>query len=92
MSSIKAIWKYYLWLNSFQDITMPRGSKILDIQKQGDQWKMWVMVHPEEQNVTRRFLVIGTGRHFSDENLTYIDTVQELDGDLVWHIFEQDLE
>ncbi len=83
------IWKYPLQVTDKQTITMPKGSRILSCQTQGDGPVMWalcseknVLEEPEE----RTFIMFGTGEPMMKVPGDYIGTVQVRE--LVWHFFE----
>jgi len=82
------IFKYRIKETDYQEIEMPEGAVILSIQNQYGNLQMWAKVDESRRLLTRRFRIIGTGNHFNDEGLTYIDTVKQ-DG-YVWHIFEEE--
>jgi hypothetical protein len=87
---VKAIWKYTLAVCDQQFIDMPRGAKILTAQMQGSYPTLWVLVDPEAVSATRNIRVFGTGRAIGGRSsFNYIGTVQEMDGALVRHIFEE---
>jgi len=70
------------------ELEMPMDAWILQIQEQHGQIAFWVIVDPEKEKETRRFLIQGTGQELDCDidDLVYADTVQ-IDG-FAWHIFE----
>jgi hypothetical protein len=86
----KVIWKYPLvtFVNAVATIEMPEQAEILWIDTQGDRLCLWAMHEPGAKQVSRKFVLKGTGWEFDDRGLRYIKTI--FDGDLVWHLFERD--
>jgi len=83
------IYKYPFDVSDSVSITMPSEAKILCVQMQDKTPCLWAMVNPTGVIETRYFKVIGTGHKVDQpENLIYIGTFQELDGLLIWHLFE----
>ena len=95
------IWKFRI--NMAADHTalmMPKDAVILSIQDQptgrsGDirvvETNLWAMVDPTKTMVPRVIRVAGTGMpidYNDDVELEYISTIQQADGQLVWHFFE----
>jgi hypothetical protein len=87
---MKSIWKFTLQHQDEQEVEMPRGAELLTVQTQRGVICLWAIVdqHTTERD-RRTFYIVGTG-HRMPENpaVNYIGTVQELDGALVWHVFE----
>ena len=83
------IWKFDLGLGA-QIITVPIGAEILTVQIQKQILCMWALVDPAEAEEERVIKVFGPGHIIENSaNLKYIGTFQEMDGDLVWHAFEE---
>ena len=84
------IFKYDLRILDVQVIRLPKGSAILTVQMQYGVPKIWVLVDENEEEVDRTIEMFGTGYPIDMTNgRKYLGTVQELDGRLVWHIFER---
>ncbi len=95
---MKTIWKKQLFLNgSVQNIQIPKGSEILNIQFQGDLPTIWFLVpDTQAENQKRKFIIYLTGQEIQemysplypekplDQN--HIGTLQR--SGLVYHIFE----
>ncbi len=81
----KQIWKYKLD-GVVNDIQIPMEAKVLTVQVQNEVPHIWVLVSPENEVETRKFMVVGTGHPFDDTSMKYIGTFQ--DGPFVWHLFE----
>lgn len=70
-------------------ISLPKKSKILDIQEQNNEIFLWALNEPENDLEERTFVTIGTEHSFDSKTLEYVKTVQS---DIyVWHIFEEKL-
>lgn len=91
---VRTIFKYPLRVG-VNEIRLPNNSHILDVQVQRNEIQMWVEQpvsngQGEEPELrTRVFMVYGTGRLIPDNPGTYLGTVQQLSGALVWHIYEE---
>lgn len=86
---VTTIYKYTLKPTEMQDIELPIDAEILTVQAQKDEVCIWVKLDPDKPKVYRTFAVFGTGWNIvSNANLKYIGTVQFLNGDLVYHVFE----
>jgi hypothetical protein len=79
-------WSNY---NGFAEVSLPIGSKVLTIQEQENDLRLWAIVDDEEEYYTsKKFFIYGTGWDFPDKSeFTYFTTVQ-IRG-LVWHIFTE---
>lgn len=87
----EVIWKYEIEINDDYVIDIPANGEILHLGTQGEQIYIWVKVNPYNKGVKRHFKSVGTGHPVeSDEesNLSYIGTVQLMNGSFVLHIFE----
>lgn len=83
---MKTICKYVL--NS-TNVQMPKGATILTIQSQKGVPCIWAEVDQEANPETRIFSIRGTGHIFNEADRgEYIGSIQELDGALIWHIYE----
>lgn len=81
------IWKYEFGLDGTLEI--PEDAQVLTVQMQKGKMCCWALVNPDKPLETRHFIAYGTGREIDmGEIKTYLGTVQELNGALVWHIFE----
>jgi hypothetical protein len=67
---------------------LPKGARILSIQYQYDNLVLWAIVDPSSNTEERIFLKRATGEPLNGKEGQYITTVQQDDGDLIWHIFE----
>lgn len=84
----KQIWKYNLTFNDHQFVTMPKGARILTVQKQGTDICIWAEVDIPNEVEQRGIVCIGTGSPFEvPANGKYIGTVQDTPH-LVWHFYD----
>ena len=80
---MRTIWKFEV--NPPGLIEMPKGSIILHAAFQNKALKVWVLVDPVQNRVTRKINVYGTGHNIPEGAGKFISTVFE--GPFVWHIF-----
>lgn len=82
------IYKYTLVIAEEQRVAMAKGAKILCIQMQYGQPRVWVAIDEFENDPAERiFYVVGTGWSIPSAG-RYIGTVQEDQGTFVWHFFD----
>jgi hypothetical protein len=85
---MKAIYKYPV-SPAFSSIELPRYSKILCIQMQGNQPCLWAMVDKDcKEKESRIFEIYGTGHDMKEVPQEYIGTFQVNGGQFVFHVFE----
>jgi hypothetical protein len=86
---MKTIWKFPLEVTDSQEVGVPAGAQILDVQVQGGQPCLWAIVHPGVQTVRRTVRIYGTGHQAPDDlnRADYIGTFQLMGGGLVFHAF-----
>ena len=83
----ETIFKYGIKKTGYQEVDLPEGSIILDIQLQNGIAVMWVQFDMNAHRIeTRKIHCLGTGSTFS-LNLKYLKTIQ--DGSLVLHFYEE---
>ena len=97
---MRAIYKYPLTMAEMQTIKMPRGAKVVYVDKQwlkqGEEASicLWAEIDSEhvEDLVDRRFDIVGTGHIILRNDAFYIGTVQmpaNMWGNVfVWHVYE----
>lgn len=86
------IWKYPLQVLDQVAVSLPLGSRVLTVQEQHGKPCLWAQVDDEERITRERtFRIIGTGNPFPAQcgPLSYVGTFQLLDGDLVFHVYEE---
>jgi hypothetical protein len=71
---------------------LPVNSKIIHVDCQRGIPMMWVLHTTNTEVVeTRFFRIYGTGHEIENvERLTHIATFQMHNGDLIWHLFEEE--
>ena len=84
------ILKWTLRVTDRQEVSLPAGALILDVQCQGEEMRLWALCDDDaargiEDRVIR---VYGTGSQIPSEPGMHIATVQMCGGKLVWHVFE----
>jgi len=90
---MKSIYKYVisdsLPFKDIFNISMKKDAEILKLDIQFGKICIWCMIDSDNDDEIRMFEIYGTGEKIKDLKISkYIDTVQESDGRLVWHIFE----
>lgn len=84
------IWKYKM-IGSDCTFKMPVGAEALSCQMQGLFLCLWALVdETQDEREDRAFSAINTGGNipFPGDCLKFIDTVQERESGIVWHVFE----
>jgi hypothetical protein len=90
IKAMKTIYKYPLAISDSQAVLMPINAQILSVQFQREDLCLWAVVDPEEKKHARVFHIVGTGHLVPPpEKVRFIGTVQQFNGKLVWHVFEQ---
>lgn len=69
------------------NVSMPRVSRVLALQMQGDTPTLWAQVDPKSSAVTRTFQWVGTG-HEVPYGGKYVGTIQLQGGSYVFHLYE----
>lgn len=89
MKALK-VYKYSVPLTDYFSLKLPKGAKVLTVQTQRGEPKIWALVNPENPTETRRFHLAETGHPITEfeEELSYIGTFQLHGGDFIGHIFE----
>jgi hypothetical protein len=83
------IWKFPLNVNYYQEIIIPKNSKILTVQTQKNRPYLWVMLPEQEPHDTvYAFITTGTGHvEVVRDGIEYVGTYQLDDGEFVGHVF-----
>jgi hypothetical protein len=90
VASIKhAIYKYPLKLERFQLLPMPMNVRMLCIQMQRGVPTLWAQCEVDESVMYRKIRCYPTGVNDGPIVGQYIGTVQQLDGDLIWHYYDE---
>lgn len=82
------IWKFSLNVTDEQIVPMPKGSEILTVQIQQGRINLWARCSETAPKEDVRICIYGTGHTVPDNPGKYLGTVQHLNGDLVWHVYE----
>ena len=84
------VWKFKLKLIDVQQVLMPAGAKILDIQEQYGAPCLWALCDPSNPETQRIIAICGTGNPAPHaKECEYISTFQLHGGSLVFHTFEK---
>lgn len=84
----QTVYKYPIEITDYQDVTLPKGAKILCIKNQNGIICIWALVNKDENETeTIKLRCAGTG-HLIEEDVEYIDTVFVCGGNLVFHFFK----
>ena len=75
-SYIKRIFKYELKIEHRQTLMLPKGSEILDVDRQGPLACLWAAVDPEQPMEPRVIRMVVTGEVYNEERLFYIGHVK----------------
>lgn len=86
------VWKFAVEPGEFK-LELPNGARVLTVQLQGKDPKIWILVDTTALPVTHTFVTIGTG-HNADvvQDYDYVGSFQIVDGDdiqLVFHLFHE---
>lgn len=94
----RTIWRLRLQHAVVQQVQLPSGSRVLDVQRrEGDvdpnALDLWAEVTPTEPKHVMLYAVrlVGTGDR-APEHLTYVSTVQLDGGRLVFHVYVQTIQ
>jgi hypothetical protein len=81
------IFKYPLEIAEVQKVILHAAYKLLTVQMQHGKPVLWAMVSAEDTRRTEiEIRVLGTGQESAWPG-EYLGTVQEADGNLIWHFF-----
>ena len=84
------IWKFLVTNPVADEVSMPTGAEILHVDMQHGNVCMWAKVDPDAPQITREFMIEGTGQ---PPNVRLDDAIHRgtmIDGrmGMVWHLFE----
>lgn len=86
---MRTIWKYAVLTLDDQTIEIPEGARLLHVDDQSGWIMLWALVDPDARRVSRQIRVVGTGHPIPDDLvLVYVGSLQQANGNLVWHIFD----
>jgi len=83
------IYKYYLKIEDYQVLQMPKGSRVLSVGNQRGNLCLWAVGDQDKPVSLRAFEIFGTGNPISEDRTierTFIGTA--IVEPLVWHVFE----
>jgi len=83
------IWKYPLVIDDSQTLDLPVGARVLSVQFQREILWCWALVDPHASIRPRVICMYGTGHPVPVVHGRFIGTVQQFNGNLVWHVFEE---
>lgn len=85
----KTIWKFPLETVDRQTVPLPVGAKILTVQAQGEQPRLWAIVDSDAEKVAVEIRIHGTGHELPEDSNRYehLGTYQLASGALVFHVF-----
>ena len=79
--------------NKKQEVKMPKGAKLLKfdwfegVSESLEKLTLWAEVESNNVEKKRIFKIYGTGDEI-EQNMTYVGTVFDKNGFLVWHLYE----
>jgi len=87
---MKAIWKQQFSITDDVQVDIPKGSKIISVQYQGEYPTIWFECDVDVPIVARCLRVYGTGHQHTEICGTYLGTLQVPTkiGQLVWHVYD----
>lgn len=85
---MRAIHKFPLKVTDYQKIQLNKEAELLSVQVQKNIPCLWALVEPNNPTTEITIRIIGTGHPIEeDEKLSFINTIQLLDGTLIFHVF-----
>lgn len=85
------IYKYNVPVQDEFIIEMPENAQILSFQEQQGNLALWCAVYHRNPLEKRIFAIRGAGHDIDMSYVKkYIGTTQQLEGNLVWHLFEME--
>jgi len=84
---MESIWKFKLEVADSQTVKMPEDAEIICVQIQHGEICVWVKVNIEAPKEDKVFKMYGTGHEHAFIEGKYVGSVQQMNGQLVWHIF-----
>ena len=87
---MQTIYKYELEVSELQEIYMPQGAGVLDVQNQNGKICVWAEVDTEAIEVKYTFAIFGTGQElrvpYENCKALYCGTIQFYG--YVWHVYQ----
>lgn len=85
---MRTVYKWPVDPNDEITLNIPKGAEILTFQMQDDVPTLWALVDPEAETEQRHFQLAGTGHPIDEAEVGYIDSIQMMGGQPVFHLFE----
>jgi len=92
---MKKIYKYVLLPMDFQNLELPKGSKIISVIEQYDGMVLYAIVDADTSETELYDIAVkGTGHPFPEklDTYTFLDSVKLMNGSLVFHVFYKKVE
>jgi len=92
---MKKIYKYLLQAVDFQNLKLPKGSKIISVIELYDGMVLYAIVDTDTSKTELYDIAVkGTGHPFPDklDTYTFLDSVKLMNGSLVFHVFYKKVE
>lgn len=96
---METIWKFPIKIQDEQLVEMPKRSIILTVQIQGPEPYIWAIVNDDAKIINRKIRLAGTGtelpnvmahaRAYHTNARAYIGTIQLIEGNLIYHVFDE---
>lgn len=87
----QVVYKYPLKIEDRQELSLPKGAKILRVDTQDGKPYIWALVETTKAAVTRRFVMVGIGHPIAEDAVAlplYLGTIFLHDKRRVFHVFE----
>ena len=92
---MKKIYKYLLLATDFQNLELPKGSKIISIIELYDGMVLYAIVDTDTTETELYDIAVkGTGHPFPEklDTYTFLGSVKLMNGSLVFHVFYKKVE
>ena len=83
------VWKYQFPITDEFALTMKVGAQVLHVEAQNGIPTLWALVDPKADLERRLFSIVGTGHPTNLLAEQHVASFLQLDGSLVWHLFER---
>lgn len=89
---MQVVFKYLLFVIPGQSLLrLPKGAEILTAQFVRGELCLYALVPKDPLEYTNhQVTIVGTGQALATPPGRYLTTIQEIDGQLVWHLFIAD--
>jgi len=92
---MKKIYKYLLLATDFQNLELPKGSKIISVIELYDGMVLYAIVDTDTTETELYDIAVkGTGHPFPEklDTYTFLGSVKLMNGSLVFHVFYKKVE